>query len=262
VADLSDNIEERINLQKALLELEDLNVSNKYELRALGEFLLGGWRAGRGEGGGGGGGPWPSHGPAAGMRCARHACARVHAAVAAPPAGRGVQCCCHLIRCPRRVMRQQAHGRRAPAPPAPPPAGQCSGFDRAEALERQAVLQEAVRDNEEAAANVAEDVAANEAARREVQARIDAAVDQHRGGAFLKVLGTFRLQVGAGRLPRPDAAPPGTTSQNSSPHLSKRPPPSPHVFPPSRRCACRSSSFRWRCGTRSSPSSATWWGRL
>ncbi len=36
---MNENIEERINLQKALFEIEDANVFNKTELRRLEEFL-------------------------------------------------------------------------------------------------------------------------------------------------------------------------------------------------------------------------------
>jgi hypothetical protein len=37
--DMNENIEERVNLQKALFEIEDANVLNRYELRQLDEFL-------------------------------------------------------------------------------------------------------------------------------------------------------------------------------------------------------------------------------
>ncbi len=36
---MNDNIEERINLQKALFEIEDANLYNKHELGQLDEFL-------------------------------------------------------------------------------------------------------------------------------------------------------------------------------------------------------------------------------
>lgn len=36
---MNDNIEERINLQKALFEIEDANLYNKHELSQLDEFL-------------------------------------------------------------------------------------------------------------------------------------------------------------------------------------------------------------------------------
>lgn len=38
-AEINENVEERINLQKALFELEDLNVCNKFELKQLDECL-------------------------------------------------------------------------------------------------------------------------------------------------------------------------------------------------------------------------------
>lgn len=37
--EINENIEERINLQKALFELEDINVCNKYELHNLEQML-------------------------------------------------------------------------------------------------------------------------------------------------------------------------------------------------------------------------------
>ena len=39
VQEVNENIEERINLQKALFELEDINVCNQYELQNLEEML-------------------------------------------------------------------------------------------------------------------------------------------------------------------------------------------------------------------------------
>jgi kinesin family protein 18/19 len=39
VQEVNDNIEERINLQKALFELEDINVCNQYELQNLEDML-------------------------------------------------------------------------------------------------------------------------------------------------------------------------------------------------------------------------------
>jgi hypothetical protein len=39
VEEMNDNIEERINLQKALFEIEDANLYNKHELSQLEEFL-------------------------------------------------------------------------------------------------------------------------------------------------------------------------------------------------------------------------------
>jgi hypothetical protein len=41
---MNENIEERINLQKAVFEIEDANLFNRYELKQLDEFLeAGGW---------------------------------------------------------------------------------------------------------------------------------------------------------------------------------------------------------------------------
>lgn len=40
--EINENVEERINLQKALFELEDLNVCNKFELKNLEECLTSG----------------------------------------------------------------------------------------------------------------------------------------------------------------------------------------------------------------------------
>lgn len=37
--EINDNVEERINLQKALFELEDVNVCNKYELQNIDDML-------------------------------------------------------------------------------------------------------------------------------------------------------------------------------------------------------------------------------
>jgi kinesin family protein 18/19 len=43
--EINENVEERINLQKALYELEDINVCNKYELQNIQEMLDAGERA-------------------------------------------------------------------------------------------------------------------------------------------------------------------------------------------------------------------------
>ncbi len=37
--EINENVEERINLQEALFELEDINVCNRYELQAIEEAL-------------------------------------------------------------------------------------------------------------------------------------------------------------------------------------------------------------------------------
>lgn len=39
---MNDNLEERINLQKAVFEIEDANLFNRYELKQLEEFLSAG----------------------------------------------------------------------------------------------------------------------------------------------------------------------------------------------------------------------------
>jgi len=40
--DMNENLEERINLQKAVFEIEDANLFNRYELKQLEEFLAAG----------------------------------------------------------------------------------------------------------------------------------------------------------------------------------------------------------------------------
>jgi hypothetical protein len=186
VAAMNDNIEERINLQKALFELEDLTVSSKYELRALQDFL---------ESGGGQSTP-------------EACCAQQKHAVPAKQERDAMPC--HAMPChakpsqakPSCVPCTMPHRRYLPCPTTPPPhtAGYCCNEDVGEAVERRAVLLEAVRDNEEEAARYAGDIQANEAARRELQGRIDAAVDRHQSSAFLKVLSTFRMQVRCGAV--------------------------------------------------------------
>ena len=39
---MNENLEERINLQKAVFEIEDANLFNRYELKQLEEFLAAG----------------------------------------------------------------------------------------------------------------------------------------------------------------------------------------------------------------------------
>lgn len=43
--EINENVEERINLQKALFELEDINVCNQYELQNIEDMLKAGTRA-------------------------------------------------------------------------------------------------------------------------------------------------------------------------------------------------------------------------
>jgi hypothetical protein len=40
--EINENVEERINLQKALFELEDINVCNQYELQSIEDMLKAG----------------------------------------------------------------------------------------------------------------------------------------------------------------------------------------------------------------------------
>jgi kinesin family protein 18/19 len=40
--EINENVEERINLQKALFELEDINVCNQYELQNIEDMLKAG----------------------------------------------------------------------------------------------------------------------------------------------------------------------------------------------------------------------------
>lgn len=40
-SEINENVEERINLQKALFELEDVNVCNKFELKNINDYLEG-----------------------------------------------------------------------------------------------------------------------------------------------------------------------------------------------------------------------------
>lgn len=42
VQDMNENLEERINLQKAVFEIEDANLFNRYELKQLEDFLSAG----------------------------------------------------------------------------------------------------------------------------------------------------------------------------------------------------------------------------
>ncbi|KIY99366.1 hypothetical protein MNEG_8594 [Monoraphidium neglectum] len=112
--EINENVEERINLQKALYELEDINVCNKYELQNIQEML---------------------------------------------------------------------------------DAGSATDAERAEALERRAALQEEVSGNEAEAQCYRDDIAANEAGRREIQGKLEAAIDGSSNANFLKILSTFRIQA-------------------------------------------------------------------
>ena len=68
--------------------------------------------------------------------------------------------------------------------------------DRDEAEERRAALREELEENTGAAERYRADIAANEGARREIQARIEAAIATNGNANFLKILSTFRIQVG------------------------------------------------------------------
>ncbi|KAF6258961.1 hypothetical protein COO60DRAFT_1058731 [Scenedesmus sp. NREL 46B-D3] len=113
--EINENVEERINLQKALFELEDINVCNQYELQHIEDVL---------------------------------------AAEAA-----------------------------------------ANAEEAAEAHERKAVLLEEVQDNNGEASRYRADIAANEACRREIQAKIETAIDANSNVNFLKILSTFRIQA-------------------------------------------------------------------
>ncbi len=73
--------------------------------------------------------------------------------------------------------------------------GDSTNAAAAEARERRAVLQEEVADNGAEAERCRADIATNEACRREIQAKIDAAIDANSNVSFLKILSTFRIQV-------------------------------------------------------------------
>ncbi|KAG2429201.1 hypothetical protein HYH02_014133 [Chlamydomonas schloesseri] len=114
VEEMNDNIEERINLQKALFEIEDANLYNKHELSQLDEFL---------------------------------------------EAGKG------------------------------------NAKDITEARERRAEVLEATRENDRERERYKSEIAANEVARKDIQARVQAIVDSNQSAAFLNLLSTFRLQA-------------------------------------------------------------------
>ncbi|KAG2427248.1 hypothetical protein HXX76_012444 [Chlamydomonas incerta] len=114
VEEMNDNIEERINLQKALFEIEDANLYNKHELSQLEEFL---------------------------------------------EAGKG------------------------------------NAKDITEARERRAEVLEATRENDRERERYKSEITANEVARKDIQARVQAIVDSNQSAAFLNLLSTFRLQA-------------------------------------------------------------------
>ncbi|KAL6746359.1 P-loop containing nucleoside triphosphate hydrolase protein [Haematococcus lacustris] len=114
VQDMNENIEERINLQKALFEIEDANLFNRYENKQLEEFLE---------------------------------------------------------------------------------AGQGGVKDVAEARDRRADILAAIKDNERELSKFKAEIASNEEARRDIQARIDRLITNNHNVAFLNLMSTFRLQA-------------------------------------------------------------------
>jgi hypothetical protein len=58
------------------------------------------------------------------------------------------------------------------------------------------VLLEEIQENIGEAGRYRADIAANEACRREIQAKIETAIDANSNVNFLKILSTFRIQVG------------------------------------------------------------------
>ncbi|KAF8073085.1 KIN8B [Scenedesmus sp. PABB004] len=113
--EINENVEERINLQKALFELEDVNVVNKYELAGINDML----------------------------------------------------------RAPEAALRPG---------------------DAAEARERRGVLEEEVAANAAEAARYRSDIASNEACRREIQAKIEVAIDANSNAVRLQEL-KFQMAV-------------------------------------------------------------------
>jgi hypothetical protein len=76
--------------------------------------------------------------------------------------------------------------------------GAASPEEAAEARERRAVLHEEIQENISEAARYRADIAANETCRREIQAKIESAIDANSNVNFLKILSTFRIQVRVG----------------------------------------------------------------
>ncbi|GBF91733.1 kinesin [Raphidocelis subcapitata] len=74
-------------------------------------------------------------------------------------------------------------------------AGTATPEERREALERRAALREAAAANAAEAGELREDIAQNEAARREIERRIDAAIEGNSSVNFLSILSTFRIQA-------------------------------------------------------------------
>lgn len=252
---MHENIEERINLQKALFEIEDANLFNRYELKQLDEFIeAGAWGCG-----------WLGSGGEVG-------CAVLKMAHQCGDGGRG-------------MGEWGLWERDAPCPtsswvtnmPSGPhllphtrllscgllcPTGQGSAKDLAEARDRRTDIAAAIRDNDKELAKfkvgwrpafralcllrlecfcafgvcvwgarwmccacrpppsafkeeqvlhivmhhtpppplgLQAEITSNEAAKRDIQSRIDRLVNSNQNVAFLNLMSTFRLQVGCGR---------------------------------------------------------------
>lgn len=80
--------------------------------------------------------------------------------------------------------------------PVTPPDSSLSPDEAAEAQERRTVLLEDIQANNSEAEQCRADIAANEASRRDIQAKIENAIDTNSNVNFLKILSTFRIQVG------------------------------------------------------------------
>ncbi|XRB04222.1 kinesin-like protein [Pycnococcus provasolii] len=109
--EISANVEERINLQKALYELEDANVTNRCELQSIEETAA----SGRGD------------------------------------------------------------------------------VDAATLEEHRASIVDSIRENEQTGVRIRADIEYNETSRKALQAKIDAAIQEKKGTAFLKILSQYRL---------------------------------------------------------------------
>ncbi|KAG0625210.1 hypothetical protein M758_2G036500 [Ceratodon purpureus] len=112
--DINENVEERINLQKALFELEDMNLHNRAELQQLDDLIA-------------------------------------------------------------------------------DPSSRRNGEKDETLVERRQIVLDNIRDNDEAGAHYREEIENNEAQRKELQRRIDEAIDSDRNKTFLRILTQYRL---------------------------------------------------------------------
>lgn len=112
--DINENVEERINLQKALFELEDMNLHNRAELQQLDDVIA-------------------------------------------------------------------------------DPGLRRNGEKDETLVERRQIVLDNIRDNDEAGAHYREEIEHNEALRKELQRRIDEAIDSDRNKTFLRILTQYRL---------------------------------------------------------------------